>query len=152
MQWQKGGCPCRERGRFMDRTLTGKRTRNRKRVQRNHGAWRRFSLDGKRCPYCPHDGSLHLVQSAQPHFYRRATADEERNPSTRLYRYRVPSGDQVLVRRMTVARNAEIVAAYCTACAEGMRTSQVVCYQRNVAVGEVVGMRMNNHRKIGSTA
>ncbi len=136
----------------MDRTLSSKRTRNRRRVLRNHGAWRRFSLDGTRCPYCPHDGSLHLVQSAQPHFYRRATADEETSPFTRLYRYRAPGGDPVLVRRMTVARNAEIVAAYCTACAEGMRTSQVVCYQRNVAVGEVVGMRMNNHKNIKSTA
>ena len=48
---------------------------------------------------------------------------------------------------MTVARNAEIITAYCTACAEGMRTSQVVCYQRNVAVGEVVGMRMNNDKE-----
>ena len=124
----------------MDRTLTRKRTRNRKRVLRNHGAWKRFSLDGRRCPYCHHDGFLHLVQSAQPYFYRRATADDELSPSTRLYRYRVPGGDRVLVRRMTVTRNAEIVTAYCTACAEGMRTSQVVCYQRNVAVGEVVGV------------
>ena len=124
----------------MDRTLTRKRTRNRRRVLRNHGAWKRFSLDGRRCPYCAHDGSLHLVQSALPYFYRRATADEDLSRSTRLYRYRVPGGDDVLMRRMTVARNAKIVAAYCTACAEGMRTSQVVCYQRNVAVGEVVGV------------
>lgn len=130
----------------MDRTLTGKRTRSRRRDLRNHGAWRRFSVDGQTCPYCIHDGSLHLVQSAQPHFYRRATLDEERNPYTRLYRYTLPEGDRVLVRRMTMARNAEIITAYCTACAEGMRTSQVVCFQRNVAVGEVVGIRTNNHK------
>ena len=136
----------------MDRTLTGKRTRSRRRVLRNHGAWKRFSLDGKRCPYCPHGGSLHLIQSAQPYFYRRATADEERNPYTRLYRYTPPGGDRVLVRRMTVARNAEIVTAYCTACAQGMKTSQVVCFQRNVAVGEVVGIRTNNDKKIGYAA
>ena len=136
----------------MDRTLTGKRTRSRRRVLRNHGAWKRFSRDGQRCPFCPHDGSLHLVQSAQPYFYRRATADEELSPSARLYRYRAPDGDRVLVRRMTVARNAEIVAAYCTACTKGMRTSQVVCYQRNVAVGEVVGIRMNNDKRIVNAA
>ena len=136
----------------MDRTLSGKRTRNRRRVLRNHGAWKRFSPDGRKCPFCPHDGSLHLVQSAQPYFYRRATSGEERNPYTRLYRYALPGGDRVLVRRMTVARNAEIVTAYCTACAEDMRTSQVMCFQRNVAVGEVVGLRMNNDKKIESAA
>ena len=97
----------------MDKTLTRGTGRNRRRRLRNHGAWRRFSTDGKTCPYCPHDGSLHLVQSAQPHFYRKATADEEHNPHTRLYRYTPPGCDSVLVRRMTVARNAEIVTAYC---------------------------------------
>ena len=128
----------------MDRTLPGKRTRNRKRIRRNHGAWRRFSKEGSICPYCPHHGSLHLVQSAQPYFYRRATADEERDLQARLYRYTTPDGDRVLVRRMTVARNAEIITAYCTACAKGMRTHQVLCYQRKLAVGEVVGMRTDN--------
>ena len=136
----------------MDKTLNRGTGRNRRRRHRNHGAWRRFSTDGKRCPYCGHDGSHHLVQSQQPHFYRKATADEERNPHTRLYRYTPPGGASVLVRRMTVARNAEIVTAYCTACAESMKTSQVLCYQRNTAVGEVVGIRTNDHRKNGSAA
>ncbi len=129
----------------MDRTIPRKRTRNRKRIRRNHGAWRRFSKEGSICPYCPHHGSLHLVQSGQPHFYRRATMDEERDPHSRLYRYTMPEGDRVLVRRMTVARNAEIVTAYCTACAEGLRTHQVLCYQRKLAVGEVVGIRADNN-------
>ena len=136
----------------MDRTLTRGTGRNRRRRLRNYGAWQRFSADGQRCPYCPHDGSNHLVQSAQPHFYRRATDTEERNPHTRLYRYTPPGGDRVLLRRMTVARNAEIITAYCTACARRMRTSQVLCYQRNTAVGEVVGLQTNNHSKIKDVA
>ena len=136
----------------MDRTLTTKRTRNRKRIRRNHGAWRRFSNEGSICPYCPHHGSLNLVQSAQPHFYRRATANEERNPHARLYRYTTQDGDRVLVRRMTVARNAEIITAYCTACAESMRTHQVLCYQRKVAVGEVVGIRTDSFELNGNAA
>ena len=78
--------------------------------------------------------------------------DEERNPHTRLYRYTPPGGDSVLVRRMTVARDAEIVTAYCTECAKDMRTCQVLCYQRNTAVGEVVGLQMNDHRKTGNAA
>lgn len=136
----------------MDRTLPGKRTRNRKRIRRNHGAWRRFSREGSICPYCPHHGSLHLVQSGQPHFYRRATADEERDPRVILYRYTTLNGDRLLVRRMTVARNAEIVTAYCTACAEGMKTHQVLCYQRRLAMGEVVGIRTDNHGEIQHAA
>ena len=128
----------------MDRTLPTKRTRNRRRILRNHGAWRRFSREGSICPYCPHHGTLHLVQSAQPYFYRKATVDEERDPHATLYRYTSPGGDRILVRRMTVARNAEIITAYCTACAEGMRTHQVLCYQRKLAVGEVVGIHANN--------
>ena len=136
----------------MDRTLPAKRTRNRKRIRRNHGAWKHFSREGSICPYCPHHGSLHLVQSAQPHFYRKATADEERDPHVILYGYKTPDGDRVLVRRMTVARNAEIITAYCTACAEGMRTNQVLCYQRKLAVGEVVGIRTDSHKKIEKSA
>ena len=136
----------------MDRTLPTKRTRNRKRIRRNHGAWRRFTKEGSICPYCPHHGSLHLVQSAQPYFYRRATTDEERNPHVRLYRYTTPEGDRVLVRRMTVARDAEIITAYCTACAESMGTHQVLCYQRRVAVGEVVGLRTDNCKLDGIAA
>ncbi len=136
----------------MDKTLPGKRTRNRRRIRRNHGAWRRFSRKESICPYCPHHGSLHLVQSAQPHFYRRATADEERDPRAILYRYTTPDGDRVLVRRMTVARNAEIITAYCTACADEMRTAQVLCYQRKLAVGEVVGIRTDNHKIIKNGA
>ncbi len=136
----------------MDRSLRKGTGRNRRRSLRNFGAWERFSTDGQTCPYCPHDGSLHLVQSAQPHFFRKATAKEENSLSTRLYRYTPPGGNNVLVRRMTVARNAEIITAFCTACAEAMNTSQVLCYQRNVAVGEVVGLQMNDHKNNGNAA
>ncbi len=46
----------------------------------------------------------------------------------------------MLVRRMTVAARAELITAFCTTCAEGIGTNQVLCYQRNLAVGEVVGI------------
>ena len=46
----------------------------------------------------------------------------------------------MLVRRMTVANHAELITAFCTACAESIGTHQVLCYQRNVGVGEVVGI------------
>ena len=56
----------------MDRTLKRAKRNNKRRGQRNHGAWQRFSPDGKTCRYCPHDGSQHLCQSGQPHFFRPA--------------------------------------------------------------------------------
>ena len=52
----------------------------------------------------------------------------------------LPQGGSVLVRRMVVANHAELITAFCTACAESIGTHQVLCYQRNVGVGEVVGL------------
>ena len=124
----------------MDRMLKKATRRNKRRSQRNHGAWRRFSPDGTTCRYCKHDGSKHLCQSGQPHFYRPATEEERRDPFERLYRYKLPEGSSVLVRRMVVANHAEIITAFCVACAESMNTHQVLCYQRNVGVGELVGL------------
>ena len=132
----------------MDRTLKRATRRNKRRGQRNSGAWRRFSPDGETCRYCKHDGSKHLCQSGQPHFYRPATEAEKRDPSVMLYRHTpvsstgqaLPQGGSVLVRRMVVANHAELITAFCVACAESMNTHQVLCYQRNVGVGEVVGL------------
>ena len=133
----------------MDRMLKRATRRNKRRGQRNSGAWRSFSPDGETCRYCKHDGAQHLCQSGQPHFYRPATEAEKRDPSVMLYRYTpvsstrqaLPQGGSVLVRRMVVANHAELITAFCTACAESIGTHQVLCYQRNVGVGEVVGVQ-----------
>ena len=124
----------------MDRTLKRAKRNNKRRGQRNHEAWRRFAPDGNTCRYCPHDGSQHLVSSGQPHFFRPATEAERRDPWVRLYRHDLPEGGSVLVRRVTVANRAELITAYCVACAESMATPQVLCFQRNLAIGEVVGL------------
>ncbi len=71
----------------MDRTLKRAKRNNKRRGQRNHGAWQRFSPDGTTCRYCPHDGSKHLCRSGQPHFYRPATEEERRDPTVTLYRH-----------------------------------------------------------------
>ena len=128
----------------MDRTLKKARRHNRRRGQRNHAAWQRFSSDGETCRYCPHDNTEHLMSSGQPHFFRPATGWERRDPHFMLYRHMLPEGGSVLVRRMTVANRAELITAYCTACAESMSTSQVLCFQRNLAIGEVVGLKTND--------
>ena len=132
----------------MDRTLKRATRHSKRRGRRNHGAWQLFSPDGKTpypvrgrlCRYCEHDGSQHLCRSGQPHFFRPATEAERRDPSVMLYRHTLPDGGSMLVRRMTVANHAEFVTTFCTACAESIGTHQVLCYQRNVAIGEVVGI------------
>ena len=132
----------------MDRTLKKAKRNNKRRGRRNHGAWQHFSPDGRTpypvrgrlCRFCEHDGSQHLCRSGQPHFFRPATEAERRNSSVMLYRHTLPEGGSMLVRRMTVANRAEIITAFCVACAESMGTTQVLCFQRNLAIGEVVGL------------
>ena len=136
----------------MDRTLKRAKRNNKRRGRRNHAAWKRFSSDGIRCRFCPHDGARHLMRSGQPHFFRPATETERHDPWVKLYRHdpvsstgqALPDGGSVLVRRMTVANRAELITAYCTACAESIGTGQVLCYQRNLAIGEVVGLQTHN--------
>ena len=73
-----------------------------------------------------------------------------------LYRHNLPqglpagkAGGSVLVRRVIVANHAEIVTAFCTACAQSMKTGQVLCYQRTLATGEVVGVKTNSTKGDG---
>ena len=134
----------------MDRTLKRAKHHSKRRGQRNHGAWRLFSPDGKTCRYCPHGNTEHLMSSGQPHFFRPATEAERRDPYVMLYRHTLPEGGSVPVRRMTVANRAELITAYCTACAESIGTHQVLCYQRNLAVGEVIGLRTENDIKLAA--
>ena len=131
----------------MDRTLKRGTGRNRRRLQRNGSAWQLFCPDGETCRYCPHDGSQHLVSSGQPHFYRPATREEGRDPDLTLYTHDVKGQGTVLLRRITVSKQAEIITAFCTPCAEAAGTGQVLCYQRSLATGEVVGLHTHFNRQ-----
>ena len=128
----------------MDSTLTRAKRTNKHRQERNFRAWQRFSPDGTTCRFCRHDHTQHLCTSAQPHFYRPATRAERSDPRVMLYRHTSTDNGSVLVRRVTVARHAEIVTAFCVACAEAAQTAQVLCYQRSRAIGEVVGITSDN--------
>ena len=70
--------------------------------------------------------------------------DERNDPRLTLYRHDTPEGGSALVRRVVVANHAELITAFCTSCAKAMQTGQVLCYQRTLATGEVVGVRTNN--------
>ena len=118
-----------------------------RRQDRNLTAWKSFSPDGETCRHCQHDASAHLCTSGQPHFYRPVTEAERHSRSVRLYQHETPDNGSVLVRRMVVARAAEFITVFCTSCAEEMGTRQVACYQRNTAVGEVVGLKINGREK-----
>ena len=132
----------------MDRTLSPAKRPNKRRQARHGRAWVRFSPDGVSCRYCPHDSSRHLCTSGQPHFFRKATPEEERDPFLTLYRHNVPGGP-VLVRRIVVARDAELITAFCRTCARELGAHQVLCFQRTLATGEVVGIGNGNEPEKG---
>ena len=136
----------------MDRTLKPAKRRNRRRRERNSGAWERFCPDGRTCRFCKHDASNHLTSSGQPHFFRPATETERRDSHLRLYSHTLPEGGSVLVRRITVANQAELITAYCTACARSIGTGQVLCYQRSLATGEVLGLEKGGQADTGIAA
>ena len=131
----------------MDKTLKPGTGKNKRRRERNGMAWQLFSPDGETCRYCPHDGSKHLISSGQPNFYRPATENEERDPTVMLYQHDTPRNGTILLRRITVSKQAEVITAFCTACAEAAGTSQVLCYQRTLATGEVVGVKKHMSQK-----
>ena len=129
----------------MDRTLNPVKRGNKRRRARNWKAWQLFSPDGDTCRFCPHGASDHLTSSGQPHIYRPATEADWRNSNEKLYRHELADGTEVLVKRITVASRAELLTAFCTACAKDKDTDQVLCFQRTLAKGEVVGLK--NHDK-----
>ena len=123
-----------------DRTLNPVKRGNKRRRARNWNAWQLFSSDGTRCRFCEHDHTVHLTSSGAPHFYRPATEAERRDPSEHLYSHELDDGSKVPVKRITVASRAELLTAFCTACARDKDTAQVLCFQRTLAKGEVIGL------------
>ena len=76
--------------------------------------------------------------------YRPAAEADWRNPNEKLYRHELADGTEVLVKRITGAKHAELLTAFCTACARDKQTDQVLCFQRTLAKGEVVGLKHLN--------
>ena len=124
----------------MDRTLRPRKLTKRRRA-RNSKAWQLFSPDGTYCRFCPHAGTDHLCSSAQPHFYQPATKQERKDPFVQLYRHNLDDGVSVLIKRIIVSKHVELLTAFCAACAKEKETSQVLCFQRTLANGEVVGLK-----------
>ena len=123
----------------MDRTLKLVK-RNKRNQTRNWKAWQIFSPNGNQCRFCPHDRTDHMTSSGQPHFYRPATEEERKNPYERLYRHKLSEGGSVLVKRVIVSQKLELITAFCKACAKELNTDQVLCFQRTLAKGEMIGL------------
>ena len=125
----------------MDRTLNLNKRTNKRRMNRNEKAWQLLSPNGTDCPFCGHPRQAHMMSSGQPHFYRPATPKEQSSARGKLYRHKRPGKDVIMVKRVLVGKEAEIITAFCGTCAKEKNTDQVLCYHRTLAVGEVVGIR-----------
>ena len=117
-----------------DVTLKLSHSRSPKLVARQRAAWNRFADHEGRCPFCHHASVDHVFSSGQLHFFRPATEAESDGPG-RLYLHPVR-----LLKRLSVAKEAEVLHVYCAACAEEKATVQVVCFIRTWGTGEVVGV------------
>ena len=59
----------------------------------------------------------------------------------------------MLVKRVTVANRAELLTVFCVQCAKDKQTDQVLCFQRTLAKGEVVGLKsLNGHHNVSGNA
>ena len=97
----------------------------------------------RRVATAPTTGSQapHLLRAAQllPARHRER---EKRDPTVMLYtRTDTPRNGTILLRRITVSKQAEVITAFCTACRRGsLGTSQVLCYQRTLSHGRRSGV------------
>ena len=84
--------------------------------------------------YSPHD-----ILRTTPLLPTRNRGGKEK-PLQEAVRHNLPDGDSVLVKRVIVAQKPELIAAFCKACAKELKTNQVLCFQRTLAKGEVIGL------------
>ena len=131
----------------MDRTLSPNKRTNKRRTTRNRNAWKRFSPDGQTCRCCPHPRKDHITSSGQPHFFAPMTPEEQEQRTIKVYNHFRPDGTPVPVRRIMVAQQAELITAFCKACANEKNTDQVLCYQRTLATGELIGMGLQGGKE-----
>ena len=125
----------------MDRTLTTSKRGNKQRQARNWKAWQEFSREGSICKYCPHDHTQHLCTSSQPRIYTPWLGPPHHSTYRKPYLHELEDGRSFRVYKTVIAKKPEFVTVFCKACARELGASQVLCYQRNVAIGETVGLR-----------
>ena len=110
-----------------------------KTVKSSNAQWKRYIkvfrafMNGDTCRFCDHNYRDHAGLVRQPHFFRLRSAHD-----TSL---EYVDDDGTSLTKMVVARAAELEELCCQECAEEIGTSQVVCWQKSVARGEIVGVR-----------
>ncbi len=103
-------------------------------------AWQRYCLDGEACLLFLHGPSGLICEFGQPHFYEKATEEDVRDRTVPLYRYDLPQGGFTLVRRVVAGWETAVIMVLCTACAEGKRMDEELCFHATLATGEVRGI------------
>ena len=131
----------------MDRTLKPAKRSNKRRKDRNEVAWDNSMGPGNICIFCGHSGNEHLMSSGQPHFFRPATKAEIRDGANIYYHYLDEKKNTYLyVRKILVAAKPELITCYCQQCAREKDTDQVMCFQRTLAKGELVGLETADYK------
>ena len=110
-------------------------------MSRHYKAYLRMMSDSHECRFCSHLNTEHLSSSGQPYFYR-VIRKGDAMPNIGVYTHYFDEAKTrgVLIHRVVVAKEPELITMYCTQCALDKDTSQVMCYQRTLANGEIKGL------------
>ena len=124
-----------------DKTLTPRKRQSKKRMSRSYKAYLTMMSGSHECRFCSHLNTEHLTSSGQPFFYR-VIGKEDAVPNTGVYTHYFDEAKRraVLIHRVVVAKEPELITMYCKQCALDKNTSQVMCYQRTLANGEIKGL------------
>lgn len=105
--------------------------------ERNGRAWVQLNGPTSQCRFCGHHISEHVMNSHPPHYYEPLRISDLDMSMPQLARH--PEDSAALLKRVTVAEDAEIEFLFCSACADAKGTDQSLCYRRRLGVGEIVG-------------
>ena len=107
-------------------------------VKATDAEWKRYIrvfnefMNADACRFCGHHYGDHVASVGQPHFFRLRSAYDT-SPEY------ADNGGMSLTK-VVVACAAELEELFCYECAESMNASQVVCWMKSVARGEIVGI------------
>lgn len=119
----------------MDATKIPAKNPSKREALRNRNAWSILTAGSGTCRFYPHGFEDHEVASAQPHFYRPATAEERRNHKMALYHFELKDGSMVIAKRIPAGHRAEVIEARCRQCAADWGTGMVMCFQDPSIIG-----------------
>ena len=106
-------------------------------VKASDTEWKRYIrvfnkfMGASACRFCDHHYRDHVGAVGQPHFFRPRSAYDTSPEYVGI--------DGASLTKVIVARAAELEELFCRECADERNVSQVVCWMKTVACGEIVG-------------